>query len=143
MDKHDFERAELQHEIDELARADRLYADDFYGDEVICESCGGTFDESDDIVYRGMCQECAENEYTDELGLEYIGNSPADFYSKHWKIDLTGKPTLCDILHDNFVKAVTADIELGRTGAEREALKDYCVNDDIKSWIDFLCEREG
>lgn len=118
------------------------YLEDYLEDEVTCDSCGYSFFTTDKEVYRGMCHECAENKYTDTLGLEFISDFPTDFLAGYWDIDLKGKDDLRDILHEIFIKAVTSDIELGRTSTEREALKKYCLHDNIEYWIDFLCDRE-
>lgn len=109
-----------------------------------CPECGGTYGEAyqcvdcqewytaDEAYYAGYCYNCAKQQYSKDLGLEYVAKDPYDFYCKYiWGVD-NQDPELMRILKEAFLSYWTADKE--------ELLREYCL-EEMEYWIEYLQEK--
>lgn len=102
-----------------------------------CKICGEYFTADD--IYKDICYECAEKEYTDRLGLRFI-EKQKDFYLEYYgveKVDKDLKSNLIKVLERDFTSKVDMESDWNK---QLKAVKEYCL-EDIDVWILFLGEE--
>lgn len=102
-----------------------------------CKICGEYFTADD--IYKDICYECAEKEYTDRLGLRFI-EKQKDFYLEYYgveKVDKDLKSNLIEVLEKDFTSKVDMESDWNK---QLKAVKEYCL-DDIDIWFLFLGEE--
>lgn len=102
-----------------------------------CKVCNKTKRAID--IYKNICYGCAENLYTNRLGLRYIEKHP-EFYLHFYgieKVDNVKKVELLEILEKEFLDKVDLEDDWN---SQLAVLKEY-VLEDIDEWIGFLDEE--
>ncbi len=102
-----------------------------------CKICGEYINADD--IYKDICYECAEKEYTDRLGLRFI-EKQKDFYLEYYgveKVDKDLKSNLIEVLERDFTSKVDMESDWNK---QLKAVKEYCL-DDMDIWILFLGEE--
>lgn len=90
--------------------------------------------------YKHMCVECAEEAYTDRLGLKFVEENRC-FYLYFYgieQVDRELRDKLIIILEKEFLNSIDMDND---SNGHLKILKEYCL-DDMQDWIGFL-EKEG
>jgi len=108
-----------------------------YVDAFKCEICGRYHFPSE--IYKGICYECAEKEYTDRRGLEFI-DKHKDFYLDHrgiFGIEKEEKDGVIEDLREKFLERIDMDDDQNH---QLEHLKNYIL-EDMDVWIEFLREE--
>lgn len=87
-------------------------------------------------MHGTICIKCAEECYTDRLGLKFIERH-REFYLEYWgieKVDEAFKDGLIDVLEKDFLQDIDFDNDMNQ---QLKKLKEY-VLDDMEVWISFL-----
>lgn len=100
-----------------------------------CLKCGENFDP--DELINGFCENCANELYTEEIGLKYITSESyilKDALSYIYDCDCDDN-MMCEALHQHFIKYFN-----NKSYNFKKALKEYCF-DDLDHFIQFVKER--
>lgn len=100
-------------------------------DEIIqCSICGDYKDES--LTYGGICFDCARDEYTSSLGLEFVDKYKKEFYLQ-W---LWGIEKCDEDIESELIRVLRRDMLEYMVNYER-IIKEFCF-EDMYDWIDFI-----
>ena len=96
-----------------------------YCDYKECPICGERHDD-----YSEVCHKCAESEYTDALGLQYLRDRKQEknFVDFFYNDDITNPEAITALL-SRIDTAIQMDRQLNRESKERKYLKDFCLED--------------
>lgn len=92
-----------------------------------------------EIEYEGICADCAEEAYTDRLGLKFVEENRC-FYLYFYGVELADRDLrdkLINILEREFLLSIDMDND---SNGHLKILKEFCL-DDMYDWISFLGKK--